>query len=263
MDSKEAKSLAKETLKGNWGKFAGATLLYLLVTVLLGYIPYVGSFIRLILTPVLAFGFTKMFVDFKNGEEVGSFDFFTTGFKFFGKVWGVTFRVFLKKLLPIIFITIGVGILVGSLVLPVVLAYMFPGLEFDNIMDIYDIFNVNWVLVIGGAIAVVIGTIWAMILSYKYMCATFELAFEPEITAKDAVKKSAEVMTCNKLKAFLLDVSFVVLWALTILGLGIPVLWVLPYHLMAKVYLFADISGRLNKPENVEQLEPETPVIEN
>lgn len=150
----------------------------------------------------------------------------------------------------------------GSLVLPVVLA-MFPGLEFDNIMDIYDIFNVNWALAIGGAIAVVIGTIWCIILSYKYMCATFELAFEPEITAKDAVKKSAEIMTCNKLKAFLLDVSFVALWALTFLGLGIPILWVLPYHLMAKVYLFADISGRLNNPENVEQIEPETPVIEN
>lgn len=88
MDSKKAKSLAKETLKGNWGKFAGATLVYSLILIAFNYIPRIGLIIIAILMPVLSFGLLKMLVDIKNGEYVDIVDFFTTGFKFFRKSLG-------------------------------------------------------------------------------------------------------------------------------------------------------------------------------
>lgn len=250
MDSKKAKSLAKETLKDNWGKFAGATLLYLLVTLLLSYVPYVGSFINLFLTPVLAFGFTKMFVDFKNGEEVGSFDFFTTGFKFFGKVWGVTLRVALKMLPPIVLAIIAVGLIAFS-----ASSSLIGGADIS-----LETVGISFII----AIALIVGSsIWTVILFYKYMYATMELAYDPEGSTKEIVNKSGEFMNGNKAKAFYLSLSFIGWLFLSALLLGIPYFWVLPYMMMSKVCFYAGISGKLNKPEVIEQIETETPVIEN
>lgn len=112
-------------------------------------------------------------------------------------------------------------------------------------------------------ILIVVSSIWATILSYKYMYATVELAYEPEGNAKDIVNKSGEFMDGNKAKAFYLDLSFIGWLFLSALLLGIPYFWVFPYMMMSKVCFYAGISGKLNKPEVVEQIEPETPVIEN
>lgn len=242
MNSKKAKSLAKETLKGNWGKFAGVTLVYLLIVLALNYVPYVGSIINLIFTPVLAFGFTKMFVDLKNGEEVGFFDFLTNGFKVFGKVWGVTVRVALKMLPPIILI---------------IIAALFIAFSASGSLETMGIsFIIALILIIASAI-------WAVILSYKYMYATMELAYNPEKSPKEVVNKSGEYMNGNKGKAFWLDLSFIGWFILTALLFGIPYFWVFPYLMMSKVCFYAGVSGRLNKPEVVEQIEPVTPIIEN
>lgn len=242
MNSKKAKSLAKETLKGNWGRFAGITLLYGLVTVLLSSIPYVGSFINLLLAPVLAFGFTKMFVDFKNGEEVGCFDFFTTGFKFFGKAWGVTVRVFLKMLPPIILTIIAVSLIVFS--------------ASGSLETIGILFIIALILIIASAI-------WTVILSYKYMYATMELAYNPEKSPKEVVNKSGEYMNGNKGKAFWLSLSFVGWSFLATLFLAIPYFWLFPYIMMSNAWFYAGISGKLDKSEVVEPIETVSPIIEN
>lgn len=250
MNSKKAKSLAKDVLEGNWGKCVGVTLVYSLMVLALNYIPYVGSIINLIFTPVLAFGFMKMFIDLKNGVEVGFFDFLTNGFKFFGKVWGVTLRVALKMLPPIVLIIIAV----------VLITFSASGSLIGGADISFETVGISFIIAI---ILIVVSSIWATILSYKYMYATMELAYESEGSEKDIVNKSGEFMNGNKAKAFWLDLSFIGWLFLSALLLGIPYFWVFPYMMMSKVCFYAGISGKLNKPEVVEQIEPETPIIEN
>lgn len=95
------------------------------------------------------------------------------------------------------------------------------------------------------------------------MYATMELVYEPEMNSKDIVNKSGKLMNGNKGKAFWLDLSFIGWFILTGLLFGIPYFWVFPYLMMSKVCFYAGVSGRLNKPEVVEQIEPVTPIIEN
>ena len=82
----ELKERAKELLKAKKGKIAWTTIVYLLILTLL-FIPCIilhtmpaltriCLFLFVLLMPVLTYGLIKSLIDFKNGEEVGIFDFF-------------------------------------------------------------------------------------------------------------------------------------------------------------------------------------------
>jgi uncharacterized membrane protein len=77
-----------------------------------------------------------------------------------------------------------------------------------------------------------------VIAAISYSMTFFILIDNPEISGKDAIKKSKELMKGNKYKYFCFLVRFVVWFLLSILSFGIGFLWLIPYFMVshAKFY---------------------------
>ena len=90
--------------------------------------------------------------------------------------------------------------------------------------------------------------------SYEYRMIPYLLAEHPEMTWKDAFAESKEMMTGNKWKAFVLDLSFVGWQLLSILTLGLlSVFYVNPYKFSTNAALYEAI--KYGTPEDIELAE--------
>ncbi len=69
----------------------------------------------------------------------------------------------------------------------------------------------------------------------------------PNYTVKDILKKSIEVMKGNKMRYFLLDLSFIPWMFVGILTCGIGLLWIIPYMNMTSTNFYLDLMACRNK----------------
>jgi uncharacterized membrane protein len=65
----------------------------------------------------------------------------------------------------------------------------------------------------------------------------------PGMTANEAITASREMMNGNKMKLFLLDLSFIGWILLTIVTFGIASFWTLPYMQAARAAFYEDIKN--------------------
>lgn len=78
-----------------------------------------------------------------------------------------------------------------------------------------------------------------IICAYHYMLVPYLLASDPQISAKDAMKKSREMMDGQKRKVFLLDLSLLGWFLLEVVTLGVAgIFWVQPYRNQIRAELF-------------------------
>lgn len=77
-----------------------------------------------------------------------------------------------------------------------------------------------------------------IIKSYSYALTEYILHDEAELTEKAAIERSMEIMHGRKMDMFLLDLSFLPWYLLSILTLGIGCLWVMPYHYTARASFY-------------------------
>lgn len=82
-----------------------------------------------------------------------------------------------------------------------------------------------------------------IIASYRYAMTPYILYEHPEYTATEAINASKEMMKGNKWRLFCLDISFIGWILLSILTLGIGLLWVVPYMEAAYAAFYREISG--------------------
>ncbi len=107
--SKEARFEARESLKGNWGKAIGISVIDTLISVvsevIINFIfsiiagelgTLLATICNLLITIPLTYGITDSFYKMKNGQQVELFDFITVGFKNFKRSIGVALRIFTK-----------------------------------------------------------------------------------------------------------------------------------------------------------------------
>ena len=92
--------------------------------------------------------------------------------------------------------------------------------------------------------------LWALLLiipgiiaAYSYSMTFFILADDENISASDALKKSKEMMDGNKMKLFLLSLSFIGWALLSIFTLFIGLLWLMPYIQITMAKFYQDIKG--------------------
>ena len=87
--------------------------------------------------------------------------------------------------------------------------------------------------------------LWTMLLivpgiikSLSYALAPYILADNPEISANEAINRSMEMMKGHKMDLFLMWLGYIGFASLSILALGIPLLWLYPYYqvVLAKFY---------------------------
>lgn len=80
-----------------------------------------------------------------------------------------------------------------------------------------------------------------IIAAYSYSMALYIVAENPDITASEALRISKEMMKGYKGKLFLLELSFIGWAILSILTLGIGILWLNPYIQLSTVNFYEDL----------------------
>ena len=103
---------------------------------------------------------------------------------------------------------------------------------------------------------------------YSYSMSFYILRDDPAISANEARKRSMELMVGHKWRLFCLDVSFIGWYLLSILTLGILLLWIEPYHQTARAAFYQDLMAQVgastNTPAPTEELpSPEEPAEED
>lgn len=85
--------------------------------------------------------------------------------------------------------------------------------------------------------------IGGIIFAYAYKMVPYLLHDYPELSAKEALKLSREMMKGYKWDLFLLDFSFIGWALLAILTLGIGLLWLMPYIYAAEAGFYEDLKA--------------------
>ena len=123
-------------------------------------------------------------------------------------------------------------------------------IDIGKLFDGFKDFGRVW----GTLILVTIYTIlWTCLLiipgivkSYSYALTPFILKDEPELKYNAAIEKSMRMMDGYKMKLFLLDLSFIGWMILSILTLGIGLLFLQPYMNTARAAFYEDLKAELS-----------------
>ena len=93
-------------------------------------------------------------------------------------------------------------------------------------------------------------TVISTILTLPFFPVFYMVLDFPDWSATTILKKSFEVMSGNKLRLFLLYVSFIPSFLLSVFTCGIPLIWVIPYMSMAETDFYLDMMSVRNKSVN-------------
>ena len=91
----------------------------------------------------------------------------------------------------------------------------------------------------------IITLIYVVSRSFLYILSHYIAYDKPELSSKECVKKSEELMKGNRGSYLLLELSFIGWAILAVLPLGIGTLWLTPYMAIAEVCFYE----RLSKPK--------------
>ena len=81
-----------------------------------------------------------------------------------------------------------------------------------------------------------------IIKAYSYSMSGFIMAENPEMSAKEAMTVSIDMMKGNKWRLFCMEISFIGWGLLSVLTLGIGFLWLSPYMNAAYAAFYDDVS---------------------
>lgn len=240
MCASDFRRMAREALKGKWGLALGTGL----VAALLG-----GS--------VGSSGFSVNFnVDLENYIPYGDIESF---------LYSDTFRHLIPLLIAIAAIAAVWGLVRLVIGGAVSLGYALFNL---NLVDgqpprFDDLFSQFYRLWAGFCLQLLTGLfiiLWSLLFvipgivaAYSYAMAPYILAENPDMTAREAIAASKEMMRGNRWRLFCLSFSFIGWSMLCILTLGIGNLWLRPYEEAAHAAFYREVSGTW---------QPATPALE-
>lgn len=116
-----------------------------------------------------------------------------------------------------------------------------------KVMFFRDLYTFLWTLLL---------IIPGIVKSYEYRMIPYLLAEHPDMDRETAFKRSREMMTGNKWKAFVLDISFVLWYLLSVCTCGIlSILYVGPYVNTTCAALYVELrDGKDPEEELIEQM---------
>ena len=120
-----------------------------------------------------------------------------------------------------------------------------------KIEGLFEGFKVNYGKIIGTMFLMEIYVaLWSLLLvipgiikMYSYAMTPYILKDEPELGADAVITKSMAMMRGNKMKLFLLDLSFIGWALLAIITCGIGFLWLSPYMVSARAAFYLDLKN--------------------
>lgn len=102
--------------------------------------------------------------------------------------------------------------------------------------------------------------LWALLLiipgimkAFSYALTPYILLDEPELTAKQAIARSSEIMEGRRWKLFCLYFSFIGWGILSVLTFGIGFLWLLPYMNASFAAFYEDARAEYEASQTIEQ----------
>ena len=106
---------------------------------------------------------------------------------------------------------------------------------------------------IGGMLLVVVFTfLWSLLFvipgivkGYSYALTPYILIDDPQISIRDAVRKSQRMMSGQKFNLFYLQLSFIGWWILSILTGGIGFLWLIPYFTTSMAVFYRNLRDNI------------------
>lgn len=123
-------------------------------------------------------------------------------------------------------------------------------IDIGRLFDGFKDFGRVWGTLILVAIYTILWTclliIPGIVKSYSYALTPFILKDEPELKYNAAIEKSMRMMNGYKMKLFLLDLSFIGWMILSILTLGIGLLFLQPYMNTARAAFYEDLKAELS-----------------
>lgn len=238
MLASEIRASARKNLTGKWGKAALITLTYGIIFFVINFvvrlIPLLGAIISTIISLPISYGIMVSFIKLKRGEEVGYTDFLTNGFSNFGRVWGILGNTLLKMILPICIVIIFVIMMVvgisGSAVSELVL-------ESESGIAGFGVLGII------GTIGYIVGLIYLVVKGYLYSLSFMIFNDNPDMTGKEIVEKSAELMNGYRWKYVWLSLTFIGWSILATFTLGIGMLWLMPYIMVSRIFFYEDRAG--------------------
>lgn len=248
MISSDFRADARRKLDGKWGKAACITLAYIAIFFVIGFIQglcseAMESLISLIVTIIeipLGFGLIISFVKLFNEEDVKAFEFFNNGFSNFKRAWGVTLQTALKMIIPVILMIVSIFLLSFGIAS---LAYSVVSGNFSGSLGALPVI---------GFILFIVSTIWLIVKSYYYKLAFLIAIDNPDMTCKEAVLKSEELMQNRRWKLFCLEFSFIGWAILALFTFGIGYIWLLPYIQFATISFYKNAANGDSTTEPVE-----------
>lgn len=123
-------------------------------------------------------------------------------------------------------------------------------IDIGKLFDGFKDFGRVWGTLILVAVYTILWTclliIPGIVKSYSYALTPFILKDEPELRYNAAIEKSMRMMNGYKMKLFLLDLSFIGWMILSILTLGIGLLFLQPYMNTARAAFYEDLKAELS-----------------
>ncbi len=226
MTASQIRKQARQNLANKWGKAVIQVLIYfvisLIITKILSYFPSIGRIVSLFISVPLSYGLLISIFKIIDDKNISYIDFITDGFANFGKVWNVTLQILLQLLLPILLLVIAFT------------------------LSIVGIFQFNKTLYNLGTILSMIFTIFLIFKKFSYNLSFYILYDNPEISGKEAVQKSAELMSGNIGKLFYLKLSFIGWVFLSIFTFGLGSLWLIPYIIASDINFYRYLKGEIS-----------------
>ena len=207
---KEARSL----MSGNWGSAVLLTLVYLIIV---GGISFTVSFVGTIVEmQVNDYGITSQIVSFLT-------------------------NLFISFPLAFSLVLLYVGFVRGENRLSVGGIFKaFKSPHYLNSIGVYflmGLFTALWTMLF---------IIPGIIKSLSYALAPYILADNPELSANEAIDESIAMMKGHKADLFLIQLGYAALAILSLLALGIPLLWLDPYYKVVYAKFYEEVKAEYN-----------------
>lgn len=217
----ELRAQARERLEGQWGTFVLMTFLMLVIQTILQIPGYIGSLLE-VLSPenVLAS------LSFSNISNILSLLALPLS-------WGLT-----------------VSLLRNHREESVDLENLFDGFRGGRYTRVFcAIFLVNLFTFFWALLLIIPGIMKA----FSYALTPYIIMDEPELTARQAITRSCEIMEGRRWKLFCLYLSFIGWGILSLLTFGIGFLWLAPYMNASIAAFYEDARAEYEAENSIEQ----------
>ena len=217
----ELRAQARERLEGQWGTFVLMTFLMLVIQTILQIPGYIGSLLE-ILSPenVLAS------LSFSNISNILSLLALPLS-------WGLT-----------------VSLLRNHREESVDLENLFDGFRGGRYTRVFcALFLMNLFTFLWALLLIIPGIMKA----FSYALTPYILLDEPELTARQAITRSCEIMQGRRWKLFCLYLSFIGWGILCLLTFGIGILWLVPYMNASVAAFYEDARAEYEAENSIEQ----------